>query len=144
VAKEDDLIPDLEGFTLPPGDLDSALAEGMPDPTDRPEEPPPGEGQPEGRKSKKGKKKEKRMKRVVESKSEEGPSKKANLVVGISAASPYTVLLAISLAAILIAIVYMAVQLANYGGDYGAKGAKQTVLAPAAARFIEPAHSNVV
>jgi len=139
VAKDDDLTPEFEHLNFPAADFDAALAEGMPDPTAEtqaaealmPEEPA---GKQKGKKEREKKPKAKERPKAREKKES---SEKRSFLVGFTGASPFTVLLGISLAAILIAIVYMAMQLAEYGGDYKAKSAKQSAALPAAARFVE-------
>lgn len=131
VAKDDDLIPEFENLDLPTADLDAALSEGMPDPTARDEAPVAEE---KGGKKKRGK----REKKPKAAKTPKAPkparvkresSGQSRSFGRITDASPFTVLLAVSLGAIVIAVICMALQLARYGGDYKAKGARQTTSA---------------
>ena len=91
---------------------------------------------------KKGKKRREKRRRPKAESSGEG-KQKGSLVANVLGASPYTILLAISLAAVTIAVFYMALQLIAYEGDYGAKAAKQAAAAPASARFVEPTRFDV-
>jgi hypothetical protein len=145
VAKDDDLIPEFENLELPAADLDAALSEGMPDPTAQ-AEPPADEAK--GGKKKRGKREKKpkphkEPKAAKAPKPKKEPSEKGSPVGRITEASPFTILLAVSLGAIVIAVIYMALQLAQYGGDYKAKAARQTTSAPAAVRFALPTPTDL-
>jgi hypothetical protein len=63
----------------------------------------------------------------------EEPSKYKSLLVKLSAASPYNVLLAITIAALLIAIIFCLVELGRYGFHISAKQARNSasISAPA-------------
>ncbi len=63
----------------------------------------------------------------------ESTDKPRGLVVPKAKADIYTTLLAIALAAILIAIILLAVEIGRYGGDVTAKSAPQISQAPSAA-----------
>ncbi|MBN1590135.1 MAG: hypothetical protein JW888_11515 [Pirellulales bacterium] len=131
MAKEENFNPEFEDL--------NELTDGMPDPTATADKPLPDEKPGKKKKEEKKKKERKPKERKPKQRStQKGPG----LVAAMAHASPYTVLLAISLAAILVAVFYMALGLISYGGDYKAKAAKQAA-APASVRFIEPAQTRV-
>jgi hypothetical protein len=84
-----------------------------------------GEDEAAEEESKKGKKKKKKVKAKKEKK--EKKAGEGGLVESIFNASPYTVMLAISLAAILLACLFLFIELGNYGRDIKAQDAKQRV-----------------
>ena len=114
-----------------------AAVEGMPDPTAVKAEEPAKAAKP-AKAEKRAKKERPKRERAPRA----GASEKGSVLAGVTEASPYTVLLAIALAAVLVAIFYMVLQFATYWFDYQAKEAKQQAAAMSA-RFAEMGDSRV-
>ncbi len=133
VASNDNPNPDFDEFLLPTEQFEAGPVDGMPDPTAQPDEPLS---------------EEELLEQPTEEEEGEGDAEAASpqrlgWFAEMTQASPFTVLLAISLAAILVAIFCMIMQLATYGFDYKAKSATRQA-ASAEVRFIEPAEAELV
>ena len=142
MATSDEKSPGLEDLNTPIDELEGAVAEEISDPTaqsDEAEEP-----SKKKRRKKKRRKKEPKAKHVASS--EEVTSSKesgSSMIDGLAKASPYTVMLAISLAAILFAILLLVIDFHGYEFDYKAKAAKQGAAAPAAFPLSELSRTEV-
>lgn len=71
-------------------------------------------------------------------------SERTALLPSIAEVSPYTVLLAISLAAMVIAVLYLAMEFGSYGFDHKASGAKGHAAVPAASRSLDSMRDAIV
>ncbi|HBO43588.1 MAG TPA: hypothetical protein DD670_06595 [Planctomycetaceae bacterium] len=152
VSTSDDSNPEFEDLNL---DDFGMPADGLPDPTalgdDFPAEPleeaPVEEGKSKKKAKKERKKKEpkpKAVKQPKEPKVKKPSSGRPGLVAAMTQASPFTILLAIAFLALLIAVYCMAMQLWQYGGDYGATKAKQQASLPAVLQSVEMDQARVV
>ena len=152
MSTNDDLNPEFDELNL--DDL-GMPADGLPDPgalgDDVPaesleEETPAETGKSKKKAKKERKKKEpkpKAVKQPKEPKVKKPSSGKPGLVAAMTQASPFTVLLAIAFLALVIAVYCMAMQMWQYGGDYGATKAKQRASLPAVMRCIESDRTRV-
>jgi hypothetical protein len=119
-------VPDeFDDLNLPLGDFDSLPSDGMPDPLA--EIQPLAEAEPEpapkGKKSKKAKapKKAKAAKKAAAPKPKVPAGPKVGLKASLAAANLYTVMLAISLVAVLIAVLCLVLEWGSYGFERNAR-----------------------
>jgi hypothetical protein len=123
----------------------------MPDPTavtgDAPEEPVEEEETSKKGKKKKAKKKKARKPKAKKEKKPREPKPAGagpGLVAAMTSASPYTVLLAIALLAMTIAVLSMLMQLMAYDGDFKATKAKRGAFLPATIQSVDYDESCLV
>jgi hypothetical protein len=130
VASNDEPNLDFDDLELSSEPSEAGPVDGMPDPTAKSDEPLSEEELAEPAAEQ-------------EDESAEASPKKRGLFDRIAQANPYTILLAISLAAILVAIFCLVIQLANYSFDYKAKSATRQS-ASATIHSIEPVEAKLV
>ena len=119
-------VPDeFDDLNLPLGDFDSLPSDGMPDPLAEIE--PLAEAEPEpaptGKKSKKAKppKKAKAAKKTAAPKPKAPAGPRLGLKASLASANPYTVMLAISLVAVLVAVLCLVLEWGSYGFERNAR-----------------------